>query len=406
MKILARQGRIAAFALVALVFTVACPGSDPGQGPVEPYDGGTLDPGAGGTAGGAGTGSIATGGRPGVGGAVATGGTSNPSIGLDLPKLDIVFIIDNSGSMREEIENLKANVPALIDELSRFKGGLPDLRIAVVTSNVGSSTGPRSGNLASCQPPGDGARFYAPPACGLDRKYLVHGKSPSTSNFSASLQEVLACMLDVGYRGCYVQQPLGVSRMFFDPRLGVPEQTQFIRPDAALLVVIISDDDDCSDIHTLSEKGHALRLKCALTSHSCRGRPLEPVARALPFNECAATPDPPSGEPELFEAIRDSIESLRKLKTNGQLLVSVIAGWPDDPATAKYELGFETQNGEQVLDLFPVCRTAMGDAGPALRLKAYADALGEQGSFHSICRNDLRPALRDIGRLAQTRMMQ
>jgi len=71
-----------------------------------------------------------------VGGVAGVAGTKG-----DLAALDIIFVIDNSGSMKEEIQNLKSNMPAFISELAQFSGGLPDLRVAVMTGNLGLGGG-------------------------------------------------------------------------------------------------------------------------------------------------------------------------------------------------------------------------------------------------------------------------
>src|SRR5688500_19843843 len=65
-------------------------------------------------------------------------------------KADILFMIDNSISMEDEQENLARNFPAFIDELRKIQGGLPDLHIGVITSDVGAGPLAESG----CSPGG------------------------------------------------------------------------------------------------------------------------------------------------------------------------------------------------------------------------------------------------------------
>lgn len=52
--------------------------------------------------------------------------------------LDILFVIDNSDSMGEEQASLAANFPAFIDKLQNIEGGLPNVHIGVVTTDVGA----------------------------------------------------------------------------------------------------------------------------------------------------------------------------------------------------------------------------------------------------------------------------
>ena len=53
-----------------------------------------------------------------------------------LRQLDLLFLVDNSSSMREEQTNLRANFPAFMAELEKIPGGLPDTRIAVISSQL------------------------------------------------------------------------------------------------------------------------------------------------------------------------------------------------------------------------------------------------------------------------------
>ena len=50
---------------------------------------------------------------------------------------DILFIVDESGSMADKQQNLKDNFPQFIDVLNTIQGGLPDVHIGVVSSDMG-----------------------------------------------------------------------------------------------------------------------------------------------------------------------------------------------------------------------------------------------------------------------------
>src|SRR4051812_12523969 len=52
--------------------------------------------------------------------------------------LDIVFMIDNSFSMKEEQDNLARNFPVFISALEALPEGIPNVHIGVVTSDLGS----------------------------------------------------------------------------------------------------------------------------------------------------------------------------------------------------------------------------------------------------------------------------
>ena len=50
--------------------------------------------------------------------------------------VDLLFLVDDSPSMRDKQANLRRNFPSLIGALRKIKGGLPDVHIAVATSEV------------------------------------------------------------------------------------------------------------------------------------------------------------------------------------------------------------------------------------------------------------------------------
>ena len=55
---------------------------------------------------------------------------------IEPPKLDILFVIDNSNSMREEQEAVARELTGFIDELKKGGGVPSDFNIGVVTTSV------------------------------------------------------------------------------------------------------------------------------------------------------------------------------------------------------------------------------------------------------------------------------
>src|SRR5687767_14861002 len=51
--------------------------------------------------------------------------------------IDILFVVDNSGSMSAEQVSLATNIPRFINVLETIEGGLPNVHIGVVSSNMG-----------------------------------------------------------------------------------------------------------------------------------------------------------------------------------------------------------------------------------------------------------------------------
>ncbi len=190
--------------------------------------------------------------------------------------VDILFVIDNSGSMAGHQQRLTTAIPALVAPLSA--AGL-DLRIAVTTTDVGNprcpaaTYKPENGALQarSCRQGvaegewqfGDSdfsancldtcaheTITFAPTATEADPQPAARPWiewSDGAGNIDVPLNEALACVLPQGVAGCGFESPLegmylALSRTQdpADPSYG------FLRTNADLLVVIVSDESDCS----------------------------------------------------------------------------------------------------------------------------------------------------------------
>ena len=161
--------------------------------------------------------------------------------------LDVLFVVDNSGAMAEEQAALAAGASRFIDALDETVGHRLDLHIGVTSTNVG--TGPSGGGGNSCAGDGDDGRLLVRDACpALDRPYLIDladpedPDGPRTINYpEGQLAETLACMTSLGTDGCGFEQQLEAMRRALDRSNG-----EFLRRQAMLLVVLVTDEDDCS----------------------------------------------------------------------------------------------------------------------------------------------------------------
>jgi len=214
-------------------------------------------------------------------------------------QLDFLFVIDNSASMCEEQVRLSENFGLfsrfLFDELS----GAADYRIAVVSTDIGlqgnaERTNPNAGRFVyspapqvACStgegflpPTGDcpapselvhpvisSARLAAlddaslPPGetrearlrAELERQFRCRANLVPTQN--AVEKGLEAMRLSLSCRGpnaalfapCCVNP--GAQDAFYNPACVVPDGEpgpEFLRPNATLVVVVISDEDDCS----------------------------------------------------------------------------------------------------------------------------------------------------------------
>jgi hypothetical protein len=399
-------------------------GNGGGGGPVAEAGhggGGAAAAGAGGRERDAGSGG-AVGETGGAGG--LPGGTQTDLVfGLDsVTQLDLLFMVDNSSSMTPKQEGLARGFPAFMNELVAVPGGLPDLHIAIISSNFGA--GPNM-PAPGCPPYGDKGRFLVKPGCGLDpasSSWLqLDGKG--VKNFVGNLPDVFGCMARLGVNGCgYEHQLQALRAALYDVN---PENRGFLRPEAALGIFLVTDEDDCSaePYATIFDEAlppeQAASLTCSLRGHVCNGQ--EVPARdgfSAPLGSCRPyeRPQDPKldGNPESDPIRRTRLINVSemvdfiKAKKPGRpdrLLVSAIMGWDDRPE-ATYQVGkvqFDNPPRTQ-LDNLPICRSLSGSATAGVRLKAFVDAFGENGSWYSICQDDLTETMRNVGRTLATRL--
>ncbi len=157
-------------------------------------------------------------------------------------KMDILFVIDNSGSMGEEQNNLIANFSGfatLIDDYLTSTGNPLDYRIAVTTA--GRDVSYRiSIPIVNMEIPftesGDNGNFRR--GCGLDRDWIQTGDNDLVGTFS--------CRANVGTGGPGAEMPLLGLEWSLKQRLDDGTNAEFLREDALLAIVMITDQDDCS----------------------------------------------------------------------------------------------------------------------------------------------------------------
>lgn len=145
-------------------------------------------------------------------------------------KVDVLWVIDNSGSMQTSQDNLAANFKSFIQ---RFKDKDTDYRMAVITTDAylapyyfeGSTNQPRN-SLARFKPGRDLS----------NRLYYVMDKN------TPDLENVFLTAVRQGTSGA------GDERAFssFKESLSNSVNTGFYRPGAVLSVIIVSDEDDFS----------------------------------------------------------------------------------------------------------------------------------------------------------------
>ena len=174
-------------------------------------------------------------------------------------KTDILFVVDDSGSMAVEQTNLAANFKSFIDALAASPVK-DDFQIGITTTSVDRNVG-SGANLAvdptfsssvstSCPNPVNGGQRY--PAGALVAVDAAGHQLPTGSGrilpaSSATLTQDFQRNVNVGTCGSGKEQGLRAAQLALSEPLLSGANAGFLRPGSRLAVVIVSDDDDCSD---------------------------------------------------------------------------------------------------------------------------------------------------------------
>ena len=134
--------------------------------------------------------------------------------------------------------------------LKALPGGLPDLHVGVVSSD----TGPGMFDLPAyhCAFAGDRGQFQTSRAAPAPRRRCRPNQTScrrndqQTKNYTGDITDAFTCIAALGDQGCGFEGQLKSVRWALDPS-NVPDGNEgFLRPDAFLAVVLITNEDDCS----------------------------------------------------------------------------------------------------------------------------------------------------------------
>ena len=212
-------------------------------------------------------------------------------------------MVDNSSSMSKTQARLAAAFPKFMQVLGGLPGGMPNLHIAVVSSDMGA------GEMTNgCNGNGQAGIFQAAPAmtdsagmpCATTLAPGAHFLSNvnGVANYTAPIAQVFSCIAALGEDGCGFEQPLlsvahalGADNIDATGRPRPPlENEGFLRDDAYLLIVLITNEDDCSALggaaneifprasgeNLLSPLGPPTGYRCSAFGHLCGTPPAPP----------------------------------------------------------------------------------------------------------------------------------
>jgi hypothetical protein len=317
-------------------------------------------------------------------------------------QLDLVFMVDNSPSMAPKVTKMNAQFKNLIGALKDPSDNtLPDLRVAIIDSDLGTggqytsgSCGPKTLPDGTPSSYGDLGRFQmiGASACGVNNAsatYLetLHNAPVNFTGGIDNINTVFACLAsNLGTAGCGEEHQLqSVEFALVAGGLGAVNDAQhlMLRPAAYLGLVFLTDEDDCSAATNEGMfgqgppypgpsglQGESASLRCYSRSHKCNGKNLAdsappgyPTTGAFtaPLTSCSARPDtdacsnptdganvpgtdtsvPTTCSPlKGYQRLAAEIKGL-KADPDNQILVAGIFGWPltdADMATAQYKI--------------------------------------------------------------------
>jgi len=357
--------------------------------------------------------------------------------------VDMLFVIDNSGSMAGEQENLRLNFPALMKSLKDMVGGLPNVHLGVTTTDLGTgafqityceTVGGEAGELVTgdCANPTGGAPYIIDveatsceinkvPASNLcsahtcDQSNCAHEPTttfvedsdtgcPRCRNYAGeSLEDVFSCVADLGTTGCGFEQPLEAMYKALDENNSA--NIGFMRDSAFLAVVLITDEDDCSGANPQLYDNTQTDLNSTLgplTSYRCFEFGITCDINSRTHQGTRQNCVPREDAAALLHPLSRYVQQLQALKDPQMLVVAAIAG-PVQPSADgeghNMVVGLDNLSNP---DLQFSCTVADGGAVPGIRIHSLISAFNEEEdlamwAYSSICSGDYTPALAGIG---------
>jgi len=326
-------------------------------------------------------------------------------------KIDIVFMIDNSQSMLPLQAATLSGFPAFANALKALPGGLPDLHLGVISSD----TGPGKFDLPQyhCAFGGDQGRFQSQPRglCAAsplqpNQTYLQASNNQQSKNYAGDIADAFTCIAALGDQGCGFEGQLKSVRWALDPLNTPSSNAGFLRPDAFLAVVLLTNEDDCSlpddsDLIDPTQTTETAPLgplwswRCNEFGHLCdiNGMLQSPPRGPSTNLQGCMSNDGPTGK---LTHLADEVAFLKGLKANqGDILVAAITAPATPYSVEMIQQGNDTEPHPNVVHSCVLNSGEFGD--PSVRISQWAASFGANGSVETICSDSLAPAMQRIG---------
>ena len=379
-----------------------------GRGGVAGGKGGVIG-GAGGTAGAGGDAGGTAGAVSGEGGAAGGGGATGAGgfVGPINRNVDILFMVDNSSEMTAMQKKLYNQIPSFLS-LLQSQASPPSLHIAVVSSDMGAP-GDATSSIG-CTAMGDQGQFQSMPRGTCTSTTLAAGATfisdaDMMPNYTdPNISDVLQCIMLLGDRGCgFEHQLASIDRALGADGSGAPSTNLgFLRPDAYLAIIILTNEDDCSapantklyslnggEQNITNPLGPVANYRCNQFGHLCTD-PATGVVGAPPLvfpSDAQGTTTAPTLDlvncmsndtTGLLTPVAQFVSDIRALKydPDNQIFVGAVIG-PPAPYTVEWVPALNGQNSPPG-ELWPQMEHSCGAAGS---VNPEATSLASDGSF-------------------------
>jgi len=325
--------------------------------------------------------------------------------------VDVLFVVDDSGSMADKQQNLADNFPNFVNVLAAtVSGGFPDLHLGVVSTDMGTLTSsssipaPGIGTVGQggCANTGKSGNLQLGQAVNVTGSFISDIKltdGTRDKNYTGDLSSTFANMAKLGATGCGFEQPLAAMRAALDNN---PANAGFLRPDAALVVVFLTDEDDCSvrDPALFGPEnatvGPLQSFRCTRFGVTCTdgGATSDAMNVVGPKSGCSANPTS-----TLIDDVTPFRDFLLGLKSDPRKII--VGGIIGNAEPVAVEL--RTINGMSLPALAHSCSfdgtSGLEVADPGVRMQQFLDQFPGRSATATVCQNDLSSVLADIGQL-------
>lgn len=325
------------------------------------------------------------------------------------PELDLLFVVDNTAGMVAKQAELAKSFERLVAQLEFFeyegRQRLPDLHIGVVSTDMGVGA---SYAVPGCDSSGDSGVLHSAPSeimapLAMERvrgtdgtidlestpgegtaRFLVDidAGGGRATNYSSTLEHAFTNMVQLGSQGCEIEQPLAAMRAVLDGSRA--ENAGFVRDNAALAVVVLSNEDDCS---VADERFFDPALdsddpdfRCFVRSAQCN----DDVVAEGSYSGCR-----PRQSPEFMHDVGEYKSFLTSMRRSDSVVVAAMAGDSSDAEIVTRSDG--------TLSVAAQCEDR-NETYPAVRLQQFISEFTGQGDLAPQCGDQAVDALAATGK--------